>query len=117
MSIFRETSIIWDGSTYDFVPAMSLLRKIERGRPGEGTVSLVAVAQSAVNGAPLLPLMCQIIAEVMRYAGASDFTDDEVYQDAMTGNASAVIALWHQIYESLSPVPKEEKKAAAPEND
>ena len=117
MSIFRETSISWDGSTYDFVPALSLLRKIERGRPGEGTVSLVAVAQSAVSGAPLLPLMCQIIADVMHYAGAADFTEDDVYQEAMTGNASAVIALWHEIYTALSPVPKEQKKADAPESE
>ena len=116
MGIFRETSITWDGATYEFVPALSLLRKIERGRPGEGTVSLIAVAQSAQSGAPLLPLMCQVITDVMLYAGADGFTEDEVYREAMTGNAAGVIALWHEIYTALSPVPKEQKKADAPES-
>lgn len=116
MSIFREASITWDGTTYDFVPSLSLLRRIERGRPGEGPVSLIAVAQSATSGAPLLPLMCQVITDVMHYAGATSFTEDGVYQEAMTGNSSAVISLWHEIYTALSPVPKEQKKADAPES-
>lgn len=116
-SIFRETSITWDGATYEFVPALSLLRKIERGRPGEGPVSLIAVAQSAVSGAPLMPLMCQIITDVMLYAGATGFTEDDVYQEALTGNAAAVNALWWDIYTALSPVPKEQKKADAPESE
>ena len=115
MSIFREASVTWNGTTYDFAPSLALLRKIERGRPGEGPVSLIAVAQSATSGAPLLPLMCQVITDVMRYAGATSFTEDDVYQEAMTGNASGVIALWHEIYTALSPVPKEQKKADAPE--
>ena len=116
MSIFRTTSITWDGATYEFVPALSLLRKIERGRPGEGAVSLIAVAKSAQSGSPLLPLMCQVIADVMIYAGATEFTEEEVYRDAMTGNGSEVIALWWEIYTALSPVPKEQKKADAPES-
>lgn len=115
MGIFREASITWDGETYDFVPSLALLRKIERGRPGEGPVSLVAVSQSATSGSPLLPLMCQVITDVMHYAGATSFTEEDVYQEAMTGNATAVIALWHEIFAALSPVPKEQKKADAPE--
>jgi len=115
MSIFRDTSITWDGKSYDFVPSLALLRKIERGRAGEGAVSLVKVAQAASSGEPLLPLMCQIITNVMHYAGADDFTEEEVYREAMTGGAAAVIALWHEIYAALSPVPKEQKKADAPE--
>jgi len=115
MGIFRDASITWDGTTYDFVPSLALLRKIERGRPGEGSVSLIAVQQSASSGAPNLPLMCQVISDVMHYAGAADFTDEVVYQEAMTGDTGAVIALWYEIYTSLSPVPKEQKKAAAPE--
>ena len=117
MSIFRETSITWDGKSYEFVPSLSLLRKIERGRPGEGAVSLVKVQTSASSGEPLVPLMCQIIAEVMRHAGAVDVSEEGLYQDALTAKGSAFITLWHEIYVALSPVPKDQKKADAPEKE
>ena len=117
MGIFRETQITWDGVTYDLVPSLALLRKIGRGRPGEGPVSLIAVQQGAQSGEPNLALMCQVISDVMQHAGAEKFTDEEAYQEAMTGNSKAVIALWHDIYAALSPVPKEQKKADAPDSE
>lgn len=118
MSIFRETTITWDGKSYDFIPSLALLRKIERGRPGEGPVSLVLVGQSAHSNAPLVPLMCQVIADVMHFAGASDFSEEETYCEALAGGkdgSQAVITLWYEIYAALSPVPKDQKKAVAPE--
>ena len=116
-SIFRETPISWDGETYEFIPTMALLRKISRGRQGEGPVSLIAIANSATSGEPLLPLMCQVITDVMRHAGAVSFTEEDVYQEALTGKAAEVNALWWDIYTALSPVPKEQKKADAPESE
>ncbi len=59
--------------------------------------------------------MAQVIQEVMHEAGATDFSDDEVYQEFYTGGNVAVVELWHQIITALSPVPKEQKKAVAPE--
>ena len=110
-NIFRETVLSWEGEDYDLVPSMKLLRKIERGRPGEGPVSIVQVTNQSMNGNPQISLMSTVIEDVMHHAGATDFSGDLIYQEFHHGDTKAVIALWHQVIEAISPVPKEQKKA------
>ena len=114
-SIFRETTISWDGVDYTLVPDMKLLKRIERGRPGEGPVSLIQIASQAIQGNPQISIMAQIIEEVMHAAGAADFTEEVVLEEFYGGNAAGVSQLWHDVIAALSPVPKDQKKADVPD--
>ncbi len=115
MGIFRETPLSWGGKDFTLVPSMKLLRRIERGLPGEGPVSLVQVTNQSLNGNPQISIMAQVIEAVMHEAGATDFISDEVYQEFYNGGNDAVVELWHQVIEALSPVPKDQKKADGPD--
>lgn len=115
MGIFREIELSWDGKDYTLIPSMKLLRRIERGRPGEGPISIIQVMNQSFNGNPQVSIMAQIIQEVMHEAGATDFSEDEVYQAFYGGEEKEVVALWGQVIAALSPVPKDQKKADVPD--
>ena len=106
MSVFRETTISWDGKDYTFVPSMRLLRSIEN----EG-VSILHVAHQVAQGKPQASLMAFIIAKVMQAAGAR-VSEEDIAGELMAGDAAKVMALYEQVLTAISPAPK---KAAAPE--
>ena len=119
MSIFRETPISWDGKEYTLVPSMSLLRRIEMGNKAREVppLSLSTIVRDASGGDPKLSMMMWIIEVVMHHAGVSEFTEEVAYQEFYGSDNKDILALWFSIIAALSPVPKEQKKADAPESE
>lgn len=109
MGIFREIELSWNGQDYKLIPTMKLLRRIERGAPGEGPISIINAMSQSLNGNPQVSIMAYIIQEVMHEAGATEFSDDEVYQEFYGGGQKEVIALWGQVMAALSPDIKDEE--------
>ena len=118
MSIFRETSISWGGKDYTLVPSMALLRRIEAGNRTREVppISLSRLVSDSSTGHPQLSLMMWVVETVMNHAGAHSFTDDVAYQEFHSSDTKAIMELWFAIVAALSPVPKEQKKADAPES-
>lgn len=118
MSIFRETLIEWDGKEYTLVPSLKLLRKIEMGSKLKeiDPISLSKLVSDSIAGAPQIPLMAHVAEVVMHHAGATDFSEDEFYQEMQVGDRKAAVAFWWTVVAAISPAPKESKKAAAPES-
>lgn len=117
-AIFRETTVSWDGKEYTFVPDMNLLRRIEGGNEARGVapVSLSHLAHSAGSGKPQFGVMTWVMEVVMREAGVPGFTDEIAYQAFHGADSKDVVALWLSLTEALSPIPKAQKKAVAPES-
>lgn len=115
MGVFRETSIEWGGKTYKFVPTMKLLHSIEAGDPAQdiAPISIARLTNDALTGNPQIAKMSFVVQKIMHAAGATDFSDEEFYQEMTVGDRLAAVACWHQVIAALSPAPKEGKKAAA----
>ena len=113
MSVFREATIHWDGSDYTFVPSMKMLRAIERGRPGEGPISLVNITNQAISGNIQVSFIVQVIYDVMQHAGVKGVSEESLYQEFHNGKPDTMVALWYSIVEAISPTAKEGNVQAA----
>ena len=119
MSVFRDTTIEWNGETYTLTPTMRLLHAIEAGDRSKGIdrISLAEVMQSVTSGQPQLAKMSHIVEMVMRHAGAKDFREDEFYQEFWVGDRTAATECWHTIVSAITPAPKEGKDDAVPDTE
>ena len=104
--VFHEVDIEWDGETYTFIPAMSLVRSIERG-DGAGPVCIMQLIHVAQSGSPQFGFMAWLVAKVMTFGGAS-IDEGELYADMINGKKEA-LSLYINCIDAISPAPKADK--------
>ncbi len=102
MTLFRETTITWDGTDYKFVPSMKLLREIE----GEG-ISIMSVAYQVSQGRPQASHMAYIMARCLFAAGA--VVSEEFIFAYLSGleqeNQKSAMELYQQLMIAITPTP------------
>ena len=103
-AIFRKVILEYQGKEYTITPTMRLINDIEQD------ISLSRLAQRLATGDPPLSHVATVVACLLRGAGAK-CTDEEVYQELMTGDVQAVRAMAGAVIEAVFP---ESKKADAP---
>lgn len=103
-AIFRTVNLQWDGEAYEVKPTMALLNQIEQ------RVSLAALVRGLSTDTPQLSHMAVVIGHFLRAAGAKA-SDDEVYQELMSGDPVALLTMRDAIFQAVFPEPK--KKDAA----
>src|SRR5690554_7449802 len=81
--VFQTVELGWRGEQYDITPSMAVLNRIE------DKVSLSRLAHRLATGDPPLSQLATVIGVLLREAGA-DASDEEVYQELMTGDSDAV---------------------------
>lgn len=106
MSVFRETTIKWDGEEYKFTPSMGLLRQIEGGH-----VSIMRTAYEVSQGSPQTSHMAWILRNVLMAAGAH-VSEEQLFTDLTIGEHAKVMALYRDVMEAITPQPS--KKPDAP---
>ena len=104
-AIFKTVSLSWDGKDYEIKPTMALLNKIEQ------RVSLAQLIRGMSTDAPPLSHMAFVIGEFLRSAGAR-VDDAEIYQEMMTGDGHALLAMRDAIFAGIFPEPKKKGEAA-----
>ena len=98
-AVFREIQLGWRGKQYSITPTMKLLNKIEQD------ISLSELAYRMSVGKVPMSQLAVVIGVMLRSAGAK-VTDDEVYQEMMTGDAEAVQGMAAAVMEAVFPQPK-----------
>lgn len=76
MTVFREVTIQWDGTSYTITPTMRLVRAIE------AEVSILGTLSRAGSGQPPTSHIAFIVSRLLRSAGASaeDADEDVIYR-------------------------------------
>lgn len=103
-SIFRKVILAYQGTEYTITPTMRLINDIEQ------EISLSRLAQRLATGDPPLSHVATVVASLLRGAGAK-CSDDDVYQELMTGDSDAVKNMATAVIEAVFP---ESKKVDAP---
>jgi len=103
-AVFQEVTLGWGGEEYSITPTMRLLNKIEQD------ISLSQLAHRMYQGDVPMSHLASVIAIFLQSAGAKA-TDEEVYQELMTGDPEAVQEMAGAIMMAVFPQPK---KSAAP---
>ena len=98
-AVFREIQLGWCGKQYSITPTMKLLNKIEQD------ISLSELAYRMSVGKVPMSQLAVVIGVMLRSAGAKA-TDEEVYQEMMTGDAEAVQGMAAAVMEAVFPQPK-----------
>lgn len=106
-AVFEEVTLGWRGETYNITPDMRLLNRIEQ------TVSLSRLANRLVNADPPISQLATVVAEMLRKGGAQ-VTDEEVYQELMTGDPDAVHQMAAVVMRAVFPQPLGKGEAQAP---
>lgn len=97
-AVFREVTLGWGGEQYNITPTMAVLNRIEQD------VSLSRLAHRLATGDPPLSQLATVISVMLREAGAK-VTDEEVYQELMLGEASAVQDMAGAVMMAVFPQP------------
>lgn len=103
-AVFKEVHLSWNGKGYSITPDMRLLNKIEQD------ISLSELAYRMSMGKVPMSQLAVVIGVMLRKGGASA-TDEEVYQELMTGDAGGVQEMAATVMEAVFPQPK---KSPAP---
>jgi len=98
-AVFREVMLGWGGEEYRITPTMALLNKIEQD------ISLSELAYRMSVGKVPMSQLAVVIGVMLRSAGAKA-SDEEVYQELMTGDAEAVQGMAAAWMEAVFPQPK-----------
>jgi len=98
-AVFREVELGWGGETYSVTPTMALLNKIEQD------ISLSELAYRMSVGKVPMSQLAVVIGVMLRSAGAKA-SDEEVYQELMTGDSEAVQGMASAVMEAVFPQPK-----------
>lgn len=97
MAIFRELTIKWKGEEYKFVPSMRLMRSIEMG-----DISFTDIAVRTSQGRPPISHIAFVLSKMLQSAGAK-VTDEQVYEELVTGNQASITDLISIVLTSFSP--------------
>jgi hypothetical protein len=97
MAIFRELTIKWKGEEYRFVPSMKLMRSIEMG-----DISFTDIAVRTSQGRPPISHIAFVLSKMLQSAGAK-VTDEQVYEEIVTGDQESITSLISLVLTSFSP--------------
>jgi hypothetical protein len=107
MAVFRELTISWKGEEYKFTPSMRLMRSIEMG-----DISFTDIAVRTSQGRPPISHISFVLAKMLQAAGAK-VTDDDVYEELVTGDQDSITALISLVLTAFSPGENNAKNPAA----
>jgi hypothetical protein len=107
MAVFRELTISWKGEEYKFTPSMRLMRSIEMG-----DISFTDIAVRTSQGRPPISHIAFVLAKMLQAAGAK-VTDDEVYEELVTGDQDSITGLISLVLTAFSPGENNAKNPAA----
>jgi len=97
MAIFRELTIKWKSEEYRFVPSMKLMRSIEMG-----DISFTDIAVRTSQGRPPISHIAFVLSKMLQSAGAN-VTDEQVYEEIVTGDQESITSLISLVLTSFSP--------------
>lgn len=106
-AVYRDIQISWGGEEYSIKPTMALLNQIEQ------KFSLSRVASRMMDGDTPTSHLAVIVGIMLRSAGAT-VTDDEIFAELMTGDASAVMEMGTALLTAAFPMQVEKGNAPAP---
>ena len=106
-AVYRDIQISWGGEEYSIKPTMALLNQIEQ------KFSLSRVASRMMDGDTPTSHLAVIVGIMLRSAGAK-VTDDEVFAELMTGDASSVTEMGTALLTAAFPMQVDEGNAPAP---
>lgn len=98
-AVFEEVTLDWGGEVYRITPDMRLLNKIEQD------ISLSRLAYRMSQGDVPMSQLATVIGTMLRHGGAK-VKDDEVYQELMTGDESAIQTMAASVMQAVFPQPK-----------
>ena len=104
-AVFREVNLGWAGEDYKITPTMRLLNQIEQD------ISLSELAYRMSTGKVPMSQLAVVIGTMLRSAGAKA-SDEEVYQELMTGDMDAVQSMATAVMEAVFPQPKKSDRPA-----
>lgn len=107
MAIFRELTIKWKGEEYRFVPSMKLMRSIEMG-----DISFTDIAVRTSQGRPPVSHIAFVLSKMLQSAGAK-VTDEQVYEELVTGDQESITSLISLVLTSFSPIEDKSKNPDA----
>ncbi len=107
MAVFRELTISWKGEEFKFTPSMRLMRSIEMG-----DISFTDIAVRTSQGRPPISHIAFVLAKMLQAAGAK-VTDDEVYEELVTGDQDSITGLISLVLTAFSPGESNAKNPAA----
>ncbi len=107
MAVFRELTISWKGTEFKFVPSMRLMRSIEMG-----DISFTDIAVRTSQGRPPISHIAFVLAKMLQAAGAK-VTDEEVYEELVTGDQDSITGLISLVLTAFSPGEGNPKNPAA----
>lgn len=107
MPVFRDITINWKGKEYTLVPSMRLMRSIEMG-----DISFTDIAVRTSQGRPPISHIAFVLAKMLQAAGGKA-TDDEVYEELVTGSEAEITSLITLVLTAFSPAEKSSKNHAA----
>lgn len=107
MAIFRELTIKWKGEEYRFVPSMKLMRSIEMG-----DISFTDIAVRTSQGRPPISHIAFVLSKMLQSAGAK-VTDEQVYEELVTGDQESITSLISLVLTSFSPTEDKSKNQDA----
>lgn len=106
MAVFREMVITWKGKDYTLTPSMRLMRSIEMG-----DISFTDIAIRTSRGRPPISHIAFVLSKMLQAAGAV-VTEEDVYEELVTGEQDSVTALIGAVLAAFSP---SENKAKNPD--
>lgn len=107
MPVFRELVIKWKGKEYKFTPSMRLMRSIEMG-----DISFTDIAIRTSQGRPPISHIAFVLSKMLQ-AGGAVVTDEEVYEELVSGDAAAITELIGMVLTSFAPSEGKAKNPAA----
>jgi hypothetical protein len=97
MAVFRELTITWKGVEYKFTPSMRLMRSIEMN-----DISFTDIAIRTSRGRPPISHIATVLAKMLQ-AGGAKATEEEVYQELVTGSQESATELVGLVLTAFSP--------------
>jgi len=110
MAVFREMVIKWKGQEYTFTPSMRLMRSIEMG-----DISFTDIAIRTSQGRPPISHIATVLAKMLQ-AGGAKASEDEVYEELVTGTKDSVTDLISLVLTAFSPVDTAKNRGAQTES-
>jgi tRNA A-37 threonylcarbamoyl transferase component Bud32 len=106
-AIFRDITITWRGAEYSVTPSMRMMRTIEMG-----DVSITDVVVRTHQGRPPVSHIAYILAKMLQSVGVKA-TEDDVYEEMITGDEKHVSELVAAVINGFSPQTAEAKNPDA----
>ncbi len=107
MAVFRELTISWKGEEYKFTPSMRLMRSIEMG-----DISFTDIAVRTSQGRPPISHIAFVLSKMLT-AGGAKVTDEQVYEELVTGDQDSITGLISLVLTAFSPSEGNPKNPAA----